>query len=242
MNIFMLSNGMTADSSVLLEYALEDIIACFRREGVKKVLVIPYAVISIDYDERVQSLKDSFAGRLDVELSGIHEYNDPVKAVYDADAIMVSGGNTWQLNKSLHDNGLIEAIRKVVLQKNTVYVGWSAGSVICSPTMCTTNDMCIVDAAITASLNFVPFHINPHYIDARLENHMGETRDERIEEFCIQNPHKTVIGIPEGTWLYLSEQGLSYHSPKEKAFSYFSYEKGKKEFPIDKNASEFLTL
>ncbi len=229
MNIFMLSNGRLRESKVLLEYALSDIKTRFQKEKVKKVLVIPYAVIRLSYDERVQSVKDCLQG-LDLDIQGIHEFDDPVEAVYNADALMVSGGNTWQLNKSLHYNGLIEPIRDAVLHKGTVYVGWSAGSVICAPTMCTTNDMCIVDAAITASLNFVPFHINAHYVDAKLENHMGETRDQRIEEFCIQNPHKEVIGLPEGSWLYYGKDGVSYHSVTGKPFTRFKFKEEKKTF------------
>ncbi len=229
MNIFMLSNGMLPESKVLLEYALTDIKKCFKKEKVKKVLVIPYAVIRLSYDERVESLKECLEG-LDVEVKGIHEFDDPVEAVYNADAIMVSGGNTWQLNKSLHDNCLINPIREAVLERATVYVGWSAGSVICAPNMCTTNDMCIVDAAITPSLNFVPFHINAHYIDAKMENHMGETRDERIEEFCIQNPHKEVIGIPEGSWLHYGKRGITYKCAKEKPFTRFKFNEEKTNF------------
>ena len=110
-----------------------------------------------------------------------------------------------------------------MLKQDKIYVGWSAGTVICAPTMCTTNDMCIVDAAITASLNFLPFQINPHYIDASIANHMGETRDERILEYCIRNPHQTVVGIPEGSWLYLHDGGLDYHCPAGKPYVVFKY-------------------
>lgn len=233
MNIFMLSNGKLPESKTLLDYAIFDIKAVFRQKNVKNIVVIPYAVIRLSYDERVQSVRDAFSD-MDLNIKGIHEFKDPVVALHQADAILVSGGNTWYLNKALHDNGLIETIREMVLNRGIVYVGWSAGSVICAPNMCTTNDMCIVDAAITSSLDFVPFHINPHYIDATIENHMGETRDERIQEFCIKNPHKTVIGIPEGTWLHLSETGLKYHSPKDKPLRVFKFGKEK----VQLNASD----
>ncbi len=241
MNIFMLSNGKLPNSKVLLEYALPAIIPCFKEQKVKKVVVIPYAVIRLTYDERVQSVKDALAELEGLEIKGIHEFADPVQAIYDADAIMVSGGNTWYLNKCLHDNGLIEPIRDKVLNQNAVYVGWSAGSVICSPNMCTTNDMCIVDAAITSSLSFLPFHINAHYIDASIENHMGETRDERIAEFCIRNPHKSVIGIPEGTWLYLSDQGLTYHAPNNKPYTWFKFGQEKQSF-TEKDMTRFMQV
>lgn len=220
MQVFMLSNGKLPTSTHLLDYALPAIKQTFTAQKVKNVLVIPYAVIRLTFDERVDSVKQSLVG-MDLTIKGIHEFADPVLAVQWADAIMVSGGNTWQLNKSLHDFGLIEPIRHAVINQGKVYVGWSAGSVICAPNMCTTNDMCVVDAAITSSLSFVPFHINAHYVDASLENHMGETRDERIAEFCIQNPHKTVVGIPEGSWLHLHDKGLDYHSSNGKPYAVF---------------------
>lgn len=241
MNIFMLSNGKLPTSKVLLEFALPSIISCFKEQKVKKVVVIPYSVIRLTYDERVNHIKEALSELKELEIKGIHEFDDPVKAIFDADAIMVSGGNTWHLNKSLHDFGLIEPIREKVLNQNTVYVGWSAGTVICAPNMCTTNDMCIVDAAITPSLSFVPFHINAHYIDASLENHMGETRDERIAEFCIKNPHKSVIGIPEGTWLHLGDKGLTYHSPNNKPYTYFKFGQ-EKQILTETNMNNFMKV
>lgn len=238
MNIFMLSNGKLPGSKILLDYAIPALNEAFQQHQVKRVLVIPYAVIRLSYEQRVQSVREAFANTdVSLEISGIHEYQDPIAAIYQSDAILVSGGNTWYLNKALHDYGLIEPIREAVLHHNTIYVGWSAGAVICAPNMCTTNDMCIVDAAITASLGFVPFHINAHYIEATIENHMGETRDERILEFCLRNPYKSVIGIPEGTWLHLNNQGLSYHSPQGKPLTHFCLGQEKRQL----NPSDDLT-
>lgn len=216
MNIFMLSNGKLPNSTTLLDYAMPALSKAFRAQQVQNVLVIPYAVIRLSYAERLASVREAFAGSgLELDIHSIDEYDDPVSAVAQADAILVSGGNTWYLNKALHDQGLNAPIRRAVLERGAIYAGWSAGAVICAPNMCTTNDMCIVDAAITDSLNFVPFHLNAHYLDARIANHTGETRDERILEFCLKNPHKTVIGIPEGSWLHLGNHGLSYHVAAE---------------------------
>lgn len=241
MNIFMLSNGQMPRSTTLLDYALPTLKESLRKYQVKNILVIPYAVIRLSYEARVQSVREAFAG-MDVNISGIHEHTDPIAAINQANAILVSGGNTWYLNKALHDNGLIEPIRKAVLNRGTTYIGWSAGSVICAPNMCTTNDMCIVDTPITTSLGFLPFHINAHYIDAVIDHHMGETRDERIEEFCIRNPHKSVIGIPEGTWLHLSDHGLSYHAPKDKPLTHFRYGEDKSLFTTDDDINHFMAL
>lgn len=241
MNIFMLSNGKLPDSKTLLDYAAPTLRESFQQNQVKKIVVIPYAVIRLSYEQRLQSVRESFADIIP-EISSIHDSQDPVAAIYQADAILVSGGNTWYLNKALHDYGLIEPIREVVLNRNTTYVGWSAGAVICAPNMCTTNDMCIVDAAITTSLGFLPFHLNPHYIDATIENHMGETRDERIQEFCIRNPHKSVVGIPEGTWLHLDNHGLSYHSPQDKPLRHFRFGEEKRLFRAGDDLNALLQL
>ncbi len=218
----MFSNGKLPASKKLLDYGLPVITDCFKQQKVQNVLLIPYAVVRAPYEERANQIRETLS-ELTVEVKSIHEFSNPVEAIRWADAIMVSGGNTWLLNKMLHDNGLIEPIQYAVRNKNTVYIGWSAGANLCGPNICTTNDMCVVDAAITPSLNFVPFNINPHYIDSSIENHMGETRDERILEFCIQNQHKIVVGIPEGSWLHKTDKGVSYHCPADKPLTWFKY-------------------
>ena len=40
------------------------------------------------------------------------DFSDPVKAVNEAEAIVVGGGNTWNLLRHIHDLGLIEADSK----------------------------------------------------------------------------------------------------------------------------------
>jgi dipeptidase E len=61
--------------------------------------------------------------------------------------------------------------------------------------------MPVVEPPTFDAFNLVPFQINPHYTDAHIEGHMGETRDERLKEFAHANPGVRVIGIREGTML-----------------------------------------
>jgi dipeptidase E len=54
------------------------------------------------------------------------------------------------------------------------------------------------------ALGLVPFQINLHYVDPDpTSTFMGETRDERIEEFLEEN-HCPVLAMYEGSWLRVS--------------------------------------
>lgn len=54
------------------------------------------------------------------------------------------------------------------------------------------------------ALNLVPFNINPHYLDPEPNSkHMGETREDRIQEFHHYNDN-VVIGLREGTTLCIN--------------------------------------
>ncbi|OAN13649.1 dipeptidase E [Photobacterium jeanii] len=226
MDILMLSNGKIAGNEHVMGFAGEAIVEQVKRTGAKNWVLIPYAVIRSSHDDRVAMVQQTFdALGLDCIVTGLHQAEDPVAAIKAADGILVSGGNTWVLNKTLHDLGLVGPIRKAVLDQGVPYIGWSAGTNITCPTIRTTNDMPIITGAVLPSLNLVPFQINPHYLEAKVEGHNGETRDERIQEFLEVNKHEPVIGIPEGTWLHLHDGELSYHCANGKDLKLFSYGK-----------------
>ncbi len=224
MDILLLSNGKISGNQHVMEFAGEAIIEQIKRTGAKNLVLIPYAVIRSSYDERVAMVQETFNQLdLDCKVTGLHQADDPVKAIKEAEGILVSGGNTWVLNKTLHDLGLVSPLRKAVLDQGIPYIGWSAGTNIACPTIRTTNDMPIITGAVLSSLNFVPFQINPHYLEAKLEGHNGETRDERIQEFLEINRHEPVVGIPEGTWLQVLDGKLSYGSANGKLLKLFNY-------------------
>ena len=240
MDILLLSNGKAANDIQLMGFAKDKILSQVQRTKVRRWILIPYAVIRSDYDERVKLAQSSFDELgVDVEVVGLHHEENKVKAIEGGEGIIVSGGNTWVLNKALHDLGLVNVIRHAVLKRHVPYIGWSAGTNVACPTIRTTNDMPIVTSVVLSSLNLVPFQINPHYIEAKLEGHQGETRDERIEEFLLMNHEEYVVGLPEGTGLHYLDGKLSYFSHNDAKLSLFRYGVERRQF-LDRDNIQFL--
>lgn len=167
--------------------------------GARELLFIPFAGVTIDWDEYLQRVQDAL-GPVGIRVTGIHQASNAQHAVREAQAIAVGGGNTFHLLKTLYDWQLLALIRERVLA-GVPYVGWSAGSNIAAPTICTTNDMPIVEPDSFAALNLLPFQINPHYSDFVPPNFHGETREQRLQEFLAANPSRQVIALREGSAL-----------------------------------------
>lgn len=173
--------------------------------NITSVLFIPYAGVTVSWDDYTQKVQNALP---DLNVKGIHEYENPKEAIEQADAILVGGGNTFNLLSMLYVNDLISCIQTRVKQ-GMPYIGWSAGSNICGLTIRTTNDMPIIQPPSFNALQFVSCQLNPHYTDYQPPNHNGETRDERLAEFTTLNPTTPVLAIREGTALRLSEGKLT---------------------------------
>jgi len=113
----------------------------------------------------------------------------------------------------IRENNLIDIIREKVYG-GVPYIGWSAGSNVACPSIKTTNDMPVVEPDSFTALSLVPFQINPHYTDSRLQGHAGETREQRIEEFIELNPGIYVAGLREGTMLLRDNETLRLSGPE----------------------------
>ena len=172
-------------------------------------LFIPYAAVTFSFDIYEEKVSERFR-EIGHEVVSIHHFIDPVAAVQEASAIVVGGGNTWQLLKLIIDNRLVDIIRSKV-NEGTPYIGWSAGSNVACPTIRTTNDMPIVEPDSFEAFNLIPFQINPHFLDANPLGHAGETREQRIEEFIEVNPDVFVAGLREGSMLLLENEKITLH-------------------------------
>ena len=199
-------------------------------------LFMPYAGVTISFDDYESRVKERFA-EVGHSIKSIHHFDDPVGAVEEAEAIVVGGGNTFQLIKMIQDNGLIDAVRKKVLA-GTPFVGWSAGSNVCCPTIRTTNDMPILEPDSFSAFNLVPFQINPHYTDKNPPGHAGETREDRILEYLAANKGDTVLGLREGC-MFLVE-GASMKLIGERPVRLFRYQENPAELDNNHDFSTFL--
>ncbi|MEA3451868.1 MAG: dipeptidase PepE [Bacteroidota bacterium] len=204
MNLLLISNSTNAGEEYLAHCISN--IENFLGQKKKTVLFIPYAAVTFSYDEYEQKVKEKF-NSVGHDVISIHKYDNAVEAVENAEVIVVGGGNTFALTKKMQDLGLVDAIRKRILN-NIPYIGWSAGSNVVCPTIRTTNDMPIVEPKSFNVFNVVPFQINPHYLDAHPNGHAGETREMRIEEYLEMNKEIFVVGLREGTMLKVSDNSL----------------------------------
>ncbi len=209
MRLLLLSNSKNPGQEYL-QHA-EPWIKSFLGAGVRRVLFVPYAAVRVSYDDFTATVSRRFA-ELGYGLDSVHASADPLRAVAEAEAVVVGGGNTWQLLYVLQATGLLDAIRRRAWAE-VPYAGWSAGANLAGPTIKTTNDMPIVEPRNLDALGLVPFQINPHYTEERIPTHGGETRRERLLEFVAANPGVSVVGLPEGSALRVEGTALELIGP-----------------------------
>lgn len=198
MRDLLLLSTSTLHGSGFLEYA-EERIRDFLPAG-STITFVPYARPSgMSHDEYTGRTREAL-GRLGYGVTGLHEADDPVAQIREAEAVFTGGGNTFVLLRELYRTGVLRVLRERALD-GLPYMGSSAGSNIAGLTIGTTNDMPIVEPPSFEALGLVPINLNPHYLDPDPHSrHMGETRETRIGEFHGFN-EQPVLGLREGAML-----------------------------------------
>ena len=198
MKNLLLASTSTLHGSDYLEYLLPELKQHFT--NCKTILFIPYARPSgISHEEYTEKTALAFA-KIKLNIRGIHEYENPVEAIQNAEGIFTGGGNTFLLVNELYRNKIMIPLKET-LEKGVPYLGTSAGSNISGLSMQTTNDMPIVYPPSFQTLGLIPFNLNVHFQDADIQSkHMGESRETRINEFHQFN-NFPVLGLKEGSWL-----------------------------------------
>jgi len=204
-NILAFSSSRVGNGGYLESAA--SIIQHFLGEKTLNIAFIPFADVTLQYDDYAAKVKEGLAG-LNYTIETVLPQTAK-KQIEKADAIMVGGGNTFKLLSLIYTAQILDLIRDKI-NAGTPYIGWSAGSNITGPTICTTNDMPIVEPKSFNALGLFPFQINPHYYNIKPEGFNGETRDQRLTEFIIENPGVPIVCLPEGTALKFEHNKLSF--------------------------------
>jgi dipeptidase E len=207
--LLLISNSTNYGATFLAHTteALKD----FLGRQVATVLFVPFAGVRFPYDDYVARVRTR-CDDMGYGLESVHAVAKALEAVKCAQALVVGGGNAFHLLRELYTRGLLEPMRERVLA-GVPFIGWSAGANVACPTIKTTNDMPIVEPPSFNALGVVPFQINPHYTDAALLRHSGETRAERLSEFAIANPNVYVVGLREGSMLRIEGETITLMGP-----------------------------
>jgi dipeptidase E len=205
MKKMIIASTSTIHGGNYLEYLLPVLEVHFK--GCSELLFVPYARPGgTSHDDYTATVRSAFA-KINKTVKGLHEFENPIEAIENAQGIFTGGGNTFLLVTQLYQHNVMEVLSKAV-QDGTPYLGSSAGSNITGISMQTTNDMPIIYPPSFTTLGLIPFNLNPHYLDADLQSkHMGETRETRIREFHAFNDIP-VIGLREGSWLEVNGEEI----------------------------------
>ena len=206
MELLLLSNS-TNYGSTMFAHAREAFVEVV---GQDRVTFIPYALADWDgYADRVAAA----LAPLGIEVESAHRSSAPDEAILGSPVVLMGGGNTFRLLDSLHSLGVVEGLGRRVREGATRYLGASAGTNVACPSIRTTNDMPICLPPSLTALGLLPFQINLHYVDADPSStFMGETREERIEEFLEEN-NCPVLALYEGTWLRVTGRTAAVTGP-----------------------------
>jgi dipeptidase E len=243
MKYLLLISNSTMAGEPYLGWPQQFISDFLNAKNVKRVTFVPYAGVGLNtesleasYDEYTRRVSDVFS-KLGYEIESVHQADDPVDMINNAESVAVGGGNTFHLVSEMHNTGIMDAI-KAKAEAGTPYMGWSAGSNVTCPTLMTTNDMPIIEPKSFNCTGLVPFQINPHYLDANPEGHGGETRQQRIEEFLVVNKHMKVLGLREASLLLVEGKSMKLLGSRD--LRLFEFGKAPVEFPSGADLSFLL--
>ena len=190
-NLLLLSSGLYDERAHVLKDA-------------KNILLIPYAIHERYFDETEIGMNNE----MPFEVKSIHHFNKPADAVYQADAVVIKGGNTYRLLKKMYDAGIVKPLREAAAE-GIPFVGSSAGAGSLCPTILTTNDWQITVPPTVEALDLVPFQINPHMPRYMVDEDDLDFRQRasRIFEFHEEND-APVLGILDGSALRVNGMAM----------------------------------
>ena len=99
----LLSSNSTLFREPYLQFCKEDINLFLAENNAKEVVFIPFAAVTFPYEEYLSNVKNGLDNTA-IEIVSIHQFEDKQKAIKEADAIMVGGGNSFKLLNEVYEN------------------------------------------------------------------------------------------------------------------------------------------
>ena len=125
----------------LASYAMVTMSKIIKHEGHdfagKKAIFIPTAGDPYNNKDFVEADKIALEKYgLDIVEMDVKDKNEEEirKAINEADVVLVAGGDTFYLMEKLKESGADKVIKEFI-EKDGIYIGSSAGSIVCCPTI-----------------------------------------------------------------------------------------------------------
>ena len=125
MKLLLISNSTNFGENYLAWASTQIELFCLQNHINKesRIIFIPFAGVNIggmaypqSYDAYESKVRNVFRTKFGLEnFTSVHHFDDKVKAVNEADCIVVGGGNTFHLVAEMHRYRLMEAIRNRAL-------------------------------------------------------------------------------------------------------------------------------
>jgi len=166
------------------------------------ILFISWAVWGGHTADQMFSYGQEHWGQFGLKLSALHQQEDYLKAIENADAIIVGGGSIHMLVNDLEKTNLMGVIKEKIRQ-GCLYIGTSAGSIITGPSMHTASEPPLIHIPSHKTLGILPFQINSHYYEVDSDYyHNGPTPSARIKNYLQLNPDpRPVACLRDGSFL-----------------------------------------
>lgn len=163
----------------------------------KKILLVLHATIPAERDLMEKRLQKMFAED-HFEAESLHHWEgaEALRRIASAEAIFVSGGETYLLLRTLIETGQLKAIRQRVLA-GVPYHGVSAGANLAGPVIGCSNDFPVVDVPSRAGFGIFPAVVNPHH--PVLGTPEFEERQRKVKGYARINPGETILGLGNGS-------------------------------------------
>jgi dipeptidase E len=133
----------------------------------------------------------AFDGLARVELIETEQMDLPEmeSIIRRAQAVYISGGNTFLLNHRLHISRLMPYLRKKV-QAGLPVVGFSAGMILCGPNILTSSDLNTVGTSYFDGLKVTTFNFFAHYGQ---DTYTQAVQDDWLSDYHLFNDNPVIM-------------------------------------------------